>query len=329
MLMTRSSQLLFAILFFAATTSAIDCAFAQKVAQTVASVKKAPRREPFVFKDGDRVVLLGGTFVERAQRYGWLETTLQLASAGKQISFRNLGWSADTVWAESRGVFDPPAVGYARMIKQVRELKPTVILMQYGTNEAFKGASETESFLNQYEKLIDDVSTTNAEIVLISPIAQIKMPAPLPDPTKINKQTKHYVASIGDFAKAHNLKFVDIWTDYEKISLTGQALSDNGIHLNDHGYRFASEVLVKQLLGKSLDGRLNEADLKKINSQTIDKNRMYFHRWRPQNVTYLFGFRKHEQGNNAKEVAEFDPIVQKLEQKIFKMKQAAIGRKKQ
>ena len=39
------------------------------------------------------------------------------------------------------------------------------------------------------------------------------------------------------------------------------------------------------------------------------KNELYFHRWRPQNVTYLFGFRKHEQGNNAVEIPQFDPLV--------------------
>lgn len=48
----------------------------------------------------------------------------------------------------------------------------------------------------------------------------------------------------------------------------------------------------------------------------IAKNRLYFYRWRPQNETYLFGFRKHEQGQNAKEVPMFDPLVSELEEKI-------------
>jgi len=46
------------------------------------------------------------------------------------------------------------------------------------------------------------------------------------------------------------------------------------------------------------------------------KNRQYFYRWRPQNETYLFGFRKHEQGQNAREIPLFDPIVAELEAKI-------------
>ena len=56
----------------------------------------------------------------------------------------------------------------------------------------------------------------------------------------------------------------------------------------------------------------------KLRRAIVEKNREYFHRWRPQNETYLFGFRKHEQGKNAKEVAEFDPLVAKAEEEIAK-----------
>ena len=52
----------------------------------------------------------------------------------------------------------------------------------------------------------------------------------------------------------------------------------------------------------------------------VEKNQMYFHHWRPQNVTYLFLFRKHEQGNNAKEVEELKVIVSRLEERVFDMK---------
>jgi len=51
----------------------------------------------------------------------------------------------------------------------------------------------------------------------------------------------------------------------------------------------------------------------------IAKNRLYFYRWRPQNETYLFGFRKHEQGNNAREVPLFDPLVAAKEQEIDRL----------
>lgn len=40
---------------------------------------------------------------------------------------------------------------------------------------------------------------------------------------------------------------------------------------------------------------------------------------RPQNITYLTGFRKHEQGNNAVEIAQFDPLVEKAEKEIAEL----------
>ena len=62
----------------------------------------------------------------------------------------------------------------------------------------------------------------------------------------------------------------------------------------------------------------NQSDLLR---QTInDKNRLFFHRWRPENITYLFGFRSHEQGNNAIEVPRFDPLVEAKEREIARLR---------
>ena len=45
----------------------------------------------------------------------------------------------------------------------------------------------------------------------------------------------------------------------------------------------------------------------------VKKNQLYFHRWRPANETYLHGFRKHEQGRNAAEMPQFEPLVAEQE----------------
>jgi lysophospholipase L1-like esterase len=57
----------------------------------------------------------------------------------------------------------------------------------------------------------------------------------------------------------------------------------------------------------------------KLRTAIVAKNRLYFHRWRPQNETYLFGFRKHEQGQNAREIPLFDPLVAEAENEIAKL----------
>ena len=53
-----------------------------------------------------------------------------------------------------------------------------------------------------------------------------------------------------------------------------------------------------------------------LRQNIIAKNQLFFHRWRPQNSTYLFLFRKHEQGKNAQEIPKFDPLIEAEEEKI-------------
>src|SRR5258708_4297546 len=83
----------------------------------------------FEFQDGDRIVWLGNTLVEREQRYGYWETGLLAANADKNLTVRNLGWSGDTVFGDARAGFDNAAKGFERMVALTLELKPTVIFI--------------------------------------------------------------------------------------------------------------------------------------------------------------------------------------------------------
>ena len=56
-----------------------------------------------------------------------------------------------------------------------------------------------------------------------------------------------------------------------------------------------------------------------LQSAIARKNELFFHRYRPQNETYLFLFRKHEQGNNAVEIPMFDPLVEALDREIHRL----------
>ena len=65
---------------------------------TVSSVESSqPLQTQVRFKKGDRVVILGGTLAERMQHTGWLETLIQSRLPETQLTFRNLGFSADSL----------------------------------------------------------------------------------------------------------------------------------------------------------------------------------------------------------------------------------------
>ncbi|MGC3968510.1 MAG: hypothetical protein QM775_14365 [Pirellulales bacterium] len=70
--------------------------------------------ENFELRDGDRVVLLGNTLIERETQEGFWELMFTLAWPERNVTFRNLGWSGDTVWGESRAGFGTQADGFRR-----------------------------------------------------------------------------------------------------------------------------------------------------------------------------------------------------------------------
>jgi hypothetical protein len=92
-------------------------------------------------------------------------------------------------------------------------------------------------------------------------------------------------------------------------------LTDNGQHLSAEGYaRTASQLVSALTPGKAKE--LKTGDVESLRQLIRKKNELFFHRHRPQNVTYLFLFRKHEQGNNAVDIPKFDPLVKGLEEQI-------------
>ncbi len=72
--------------------------------------------------------------------------------------------------------------------------------------------------------------------------------------------------------------------------------------------------------GVTLDHGPDFDQAEQLRQAIVAKNRLYFYRWRPANETYLFGFRKAEQGKNAVEIPEFDPLVAEKEKEIAKLR---------
>jgi lysophospholipase L1-like esterase len=375
-----------------------------------AALAALPAAEPpLTVKDGDRVVLVGGTLIEREQRYGYWEAALTARHPDKNITFRNLGWSGDTVWGESRGSFGGPAEGLKKLKEGVRGLKPTVLIVAYGGNESFAGKDGLPRFEKGLNDLLDALTPPDCRLVLLGPPKQEDMGRPYPDPTTHNKDVALYRDKIREIAAKRKALFVDLFDLPQGVTKEGR-LTDDSLHLTAGGYartalaleggvgwgqfdwaaeinparrkvtmlgttavwvpseplrfKVTSDCLVAHLAktddpavvpettpyliyhglkdGKytlSIDGKevvtatamewdkgvwlrrgpdFDQAE--KLRLAIVEKNRLYFHRWRPQNETYLFGFRKHEQGQNAREVPLFDPLVEQAEKEIAKLR---------
>ena len=93
---------------------------------------------PEVEKVCDRVVFIGNTFTERDIQHNYLETLLTIAYADRNVTFRNMGWSGDTVFVPARAGSGPNK-GIDLLVDYVKELRPTVLFVSYGMNESFEG----------------------------------------------------------------------------------------------------------------------------------------------------------------------------------------------
>ena len=381
-----------------------------------------PAQAPIELRDGDRVVMIGDAFLERDHDLGQIESTLTARYPDRSVTFRNLGWTGDTVWGDSRAAFETAREGFERRAALVKQLDPTVLLVAYGMNESFGGDAGLPQFEEGMKALLESVASPGARVVLISPIVHENLGPPLPDPNAHNKELIAYRDALGRFAQARGLGFIDLirarigdGTRPERVVPMRETV--DGIHLNPYGYQLAAIALaerlapgryplwnveaavvgpdrceVKQSAGtrvlasertaqgltlRLLDDRLPNPlepsgtprellvrdrmarvaglapgrytlsidgkeicqatdqewaagvklaagpeydQLEALRSAIVAKNRLLFYRWRPQNETYIYGFRKHEQGQNAVEIPRFDPLVAEKEAEIGRLK---------
>ncbi|MCH8923766.1 MAG: hypothetical protein IIA67_11550, partial [Planctomycetes bacterium] len=208
----------------------------------------------------NRVVLLGSTLISRMAKHGYLEAALVSRWPHHDITFRNLGWPGDDVFGTARSEFgsarntrswQPPSgqrgFGYETLMKQIDESRPTTLIVGYGSQAAF---AETPKALEQFEagyaNLIEALESTGAKLILLSPPRQERFGQISPDPTQRNKRLARAAAFIGELAKQRKHAFVDLFgkltAPKEKMRLT-----DNGIHLNQRGYRRMAKIVLEEL----------------------------------------------------------------------------------
>ena len=378
---------------------------------------------PLELKNGDRVVLIGDTLIEREQLFGYVEERLTVQYPDRNVIFRNLGWSADTPAGASRASFDfdKAGVGFAHIKEQISTIQPTLVIVGYGMASSFQGAAGLPEFKQQMNALVDMIQTTctnkSVRFVFLSPVRHENLGAPLPDPAPHNAQLALYTQAVQGLAAEHKGTFVSL---YDNLLGDGtkthppRAFTDNGIHPNAFGYLRISEAIEKSLIWEpnlwrlaitaqgeastgsrgtivnqverqgdqikfttldtqlvppallekgtrvstanapsllEIDGlssgtyKLEEDGIliatatakewaagvaiesgaqfeqaEQLRQAILRKNNLFFDRWRPQNETYLFGFRKHEQGQNAKEIPMFDPLIAEQEAKIARLR---------
>ncbi|MFN5739675.1 MAG: GDSL-type esterase/lipase family protein, partial [Akkermansiaceae bacterium] len=279
----------------------------------------------FELLEGDRVALLGDGFIEREQYEGWIELAATTAFPDRAVTFRNLGWSADTPAGASRSGLsllqaghEPADEGWRQLETQLTTYKPNVLIIGYGMAASLPGGQTPEEFKRDFEHLLDRVAKLEGGVRVLV----LGAPPRFLRPGEMEESVKAHRASLGaingvlrDVAKQRGHVFVPL----NFPAKDAQTFSENGIHLSPAGYKMAARLLEKELGWKAAKWDQGEQAVA-LRKAILRKNEWFFHRSRPANMAYIFGFRKREQGRNAGEILAFDQLVVEEDGRIALMR---------
>lgn len=192
------------------------------------------------FKPNERILFLGSSLFENELKNGYLEYAISSRWPDKDLTFRNLGWTGDNVFAEARSTFTTPPTPYQQLFQQIRSTNPNHVLIAYGGIESQKGDEGLDEFVRGLEIIIDSVDALGAQTTLLSTIP-VKRAGSAENTVTQNKNLKRYADAIDSVATKRKKRFVDIYTPIAEN--TDDIYLDNGIHLNDAGYYYLAQVL--------------------------------------------------------------------------------------
>ncbi|MBP36713.1 MAG: dehydrogenase [Roseibacillus sp.] len=285
-------------------------------ASSVHSAEPVPADDPgvpFQLGDGDTVVFVGSEFTEQRIKHNHLEAALTARWPDRGLRFYNLGWSGDTPAADSRGYFGGAAEGYRRLMDELNRIKPSVVFLEYGAIAAYDGPDGVQPFLARFDKLVTHVRRHTGRVVIVTPTPVETKPRIRDAIATLQSNRSAVTKALIGYADDHGLRAIDLFrAGFPGSRRTGY--THDGIRLNEEAYAAMADRTLAEL---KIDApRLPLEKAAKLRDLIAWKNDLYFHRYRPQNETYLRGFRKHEQGKNAKEIPLFDAMIAQAEARI-------------
>ena len=245
-----------------------------------------------VLGSNDVVAFVGGSHVAAAQHTGHVEALLTVIFPGAR--FRNFGWEGDTVFAQPRDFGFPP------LSEHLKRAEVSVLFIEFGRAEALNGKETVPQFFAAYEKLVTENAKRIPRIVLVTPPPFERGGALLPDLSKCNSQLAANVNAIRTLAGQRGLPVVNLFDEFGGVTHEEPRLTDDGLQITPRGHAliaagFARQLGFPELAARAGSGGPNgvwtDPELEKLRQITVEKNRLWFNYWRPQNWAFLGGDR--------------------------------------
>ena len=281
----------------------------------------------FALRTNDVVAFVGGSDVAAAQFTGHLEALLVVKFPGAR--FRNLGWEGDTVFARPREIGFPP------LAEHLKRAGTTVVFLQFGRTEVLGGKHSVQTFTAAYEKLLDECVKQTARLVLVTPPPFERASEPLPDLSAFNVNLAAQAEAIRDLAKRRGLLLVDLFSELPGTAQEQPRLTDNGLQLSPRGHALVAVAGARQLGFGEVSTRAGDVNatgawanpqFENLRAIVMQKNRLWFDYWRPQNWAFLGGDRTSQPSSRdhrdpkvrwfPAEMEKFKPLIAEKEREM-------------
>lgn len=196
-----------------------------------------------MLKPGDRMVFLGDSITEQRIYTRYVMDYFALRYPGERIEFRNAGWVNDTA----------PG-GLKRLERDVLALKPTVVSICYGMNDAGV-TSYKQSIYDRYigavKELVDMLRAKGIRVVLLTPGCVDESKASRL--AGYNETLGRFASQLMDFAAKENIPAFNIHAPMLDVLNKAKAadpsfvMMNDGIHPNSTGHAIMAYGLIKAL----------------------------------------------------------------------------------
>lgn len=267
------------------------------------------------------VAHVGGGQVAAEQFHAYAETMTTLAFP--KYRFRNFGWEGDTVYEQ------PREYGYPSLVERLKQEKPDTIFLEFGRTECLDGARSVGEFKEAYGKLLTSLAPMGAKLRLVTPVPFDRGPAMRPNLALRNVELAKFATAVRDLGRERGMEVVDLFLALGGISPTEKLTSD-GLQFTAAGYARIAQARTgessAEIKFKGTQALFRDKEIEKLRQLIVEKNRLWFHYYRPQNWAFLGGDRVTQPSSRdhrdpkvrwfPKEMEEFLKLIAQKEQEI-------------
>lgn len=227
-----------------------------------AAALNAAEPAAFPVRNGDSpVVFIGDSITEQRLYTALVESYLLTRFPDWKLTFRNSGWSGDTMNFRLRG---GPENGFKR---DILPLKPALALINFGMNDARLGESNITAYTAYTRQLVAALTNIGSRIVLLTPSPEERYEPGQPGGSAYNTLLRKYADALAAVSEETGMPLVNQLEPFisciesgRQAGVLGAAadprLIPDGIHPNPAGHLVMAASILKGMKAPALVSRL-------------------------------------------------------------------------